>query len=170
MSPARGSRHRYPEGDYPDRRAAAARELRNQRSRRFARLPDHHAGRTLRPAIDRGGAAAVERPRLAHRADRLARQGVPPGRDAAARRCRGGVEHLPTPSPPGDRRAARCKCGPRRFGHHHQQRAPGGIGTQVSTAARAENFSLSVAADGTFVIRPNRAKLGPPSGEELDFG
>jgi hypothetical protein len=29
---------------------------------------------------------------------------------------------------------------------------------------------LSVAADGTFVIRPNRAKLAPPSGEELDFG
>jgi hypothetical protein len=63
------------------------------------------------PAIDRGRRGCSWTTSLGRRADRLARQGVPRRRDAAARRCRGGVERLPAPGPPSDRRTARCKCG-----------------------------------------------------------
>ncbi len=108
---ARRSRYGHPEGDHGDRRAAAARQLRHQRSRGRPRLRCPHAGRTLGPAIDRGRRGCSWTTSLGRRADRLARQGVPRRRDAAARRCRGGVERLPAPGPPSDRRTARCKCG-----------------------------------------------------------
>jgi hypothetical protein len=47
---------------------------------------------------------------------------------------------------------------------------PGGIGHPASTGRQAESFDLPVIADGTFVIRPIQAKLGPSSAEEFDLG
>jgi len=156
---ARGSRHRYPESDHDERRAADARQLRHQRSRVRDYAILTLVARLDLPSIE-GGAAAVGRPRLGRPADRLARQGVPRGQDAAARRCRGGVERLPTPGPPSDRRAARCKCGRAGSAITTSNGSPAASDTQVSTVAwAATSTCLSVAADGTFVIRPNRAKL-----------
>ena len=110
-------------------------------------------------AIDRSGAAPVW----------TTSTGAPGGASCAARRLartgyrcrrrRGGVERLPAPDPPSDRRAARCKCGRAGSAITTSHGSPAAADTQISTVAGAGNFNLSVAADGAFVIRPNRAKL-----------
>jgi Taurine catabolism dioxygenase TauD, TfdA family len=64
---ARGSRHRYPEGDHGERRAAAARQLRHRRSRGCRRLRDYvrhfdpDIGLGWREAFQTDDRAVVER-------------------------------------------------------------------------------------------------------------